>query len=109
MFLLKPVSGWTKVINSKGFCNSIVYPDLHVYCYLHMLHIQKMKTSVYIGTSLDGFIAGKDGDIEWLTRFADDEALKTYEEFIRKIDAIVIGRGTVIAIIHRCKKGVQPV
>ena len=58
-----------------------------------------MKTSVYIGTSLDGFIARKDGDIEWLTRFGDDEAIKAYEEFIRRIDAIVIGRGTFEKIL----------
>ena len=53
-----------------------------------------MKTIVYIGTSLDGFIARKDGDIDWLTPFADDEAIHAYEEFMNRIDAIVIGRGT---------------
>ncbi len=53
-----------------------------------------MKTSVYIGTSLDGFIARKDGGIDWLVRFANDEAIQSYEEFISPIDAIVIGRGT---------------
>jgi len=53
-----------------------------------------VKTTVYIGTSLDGFIARKDGDIEWLTQFANDEAIHAYEEFISRIDAIVIGRGT---------------
>jgi dihydrofolate reductase len=53
-----------------------------------------MKTIVYIGTSLDGFIARKDGDIDWLTQFADDEAIHAYEEFMKRIDAIVIGRGT---------------
>ena len=53
-----------------------------------------MKTIVYIGTSLDGFIARKDGDIDWLVRFANDEAIHAYEEFMSRIDAIVIGRGT---------------
>jgi dihydrofolate reductase len=53
-----------------------------------------MITTVYIGTSLDGFIARKDGDIDWLTQFANDEAIHAYEEFISRIDAIVIGRGT---------------
>ena len=53
-----------------------------------------MKVIVYIGTSLDGFIARKDGDINWLTQFANDEAIHAYEEFISRIDAIVIGRGT---------------
>ena len=53
-----------------------------------------MKTIVYIGTSLDGFIARKDGDIDWLTRFANEEAINAYKELISRIDAIVIGRGT---------------
>jgi dihydrofolate reductase len=53
-----------------------------------------MKTLVYIGTSLDGFIARKDGDIDWLVQFANDEAIQAYKEFINEIDAIIIGRGT---------------
>lgn len=53
-----------------------------------------MKVSVYIGTSLDGFIARKDNNIDWLVKFADDDAMRTYEKFINKIDVIVIGRGT---------------
>jgi len=54
----------------------------------------KIKTIVYIGTSLDGFIARKDGDIDWLVKFADDKAIHAYEEFMSRIDAIVIGRNT---------------
>jgi len=53
-----------------------------------------MKTSVYIGTSIDGFIARKDGDIDWLVQFANAEAVHACKEFINKIDTIVIGRGT---------------
>jgi dihydrofolate reductase len=53
-----------------------------------------MKTTVYIGTSLDGFIARKDGNIDWLVKFENQEVSDTYREFISGIDAIVIGRGT---------------
>ena len=53
-----------------------------------------MKTIVYIATSLDGFIARKNGDIDWLTQFANDEAIRAYEEFMSRVDAIVIGKGT---------------
>ena len=52
-----------------------------------------MKTIVYIGTSLDGFIARKDGEIDWLVKF-ESSVKDDYVEFISKIDAIVIGRGT---------------
>src|SRR4030095_12014956 len=53
-----------------------------------------MKTIVYVGTSLDGFIARKDGDIDWLVKFQNKEVHESYREFINRIDAIVIGKGT---------------
>lgn len=53
-----------------------------------------MKTIVFIGISLDGFIARTNGDFDWLSRFANDEAIRAYEEFMDRIDAIVIGKGT---------------
>jgi dihydrofolate reductase len=53
-----------------------------------------MKTTVYAGTSLDGFIARKDGDIDWLVKFQNNEVHDSYTAFINRIDAIVIGRGT---------------
>jgi dihydrofolate reductase len=53
-----------------------------------------MRSKIYIGTSLDGYIARKDGDIGWLTNFANEEAIQAYAQFMSRIDAIVIGRGT---------------
>ena len=58
-----------------------------------------MKASVYIGTSLDGFIAREDGDIAWLTRFADENAIQAYDDFIEGIDSIIIGRGTFETVL----------
>ena len=52
------------------------------------------SANVYIGTSLDGFIARADGDIGWLMKFADADAIASYNEFIADIDVMVIGRGT---------------
>lgn len=52
-----------------------------------------MKTIVYIGTSLDGFIARADGEIDWLVKF-EKPVKADYGEFISKIDAVVMGRGT---------------
>ena len=66
-------------------------------CLLKTFH--EMNTTVYIGTSLDGFIARMDGNIEWLTEFANTEAVHAYEEFMSSIDAIVIGRGTFEKIL----------
>ena len=53
-----------------------------------------MNTIVYVGTSLDGFIARTNGEFDWLSQFANDEAIRAYEELINRVDAIVIGRGT---------------
>jgi dihydrofolate reductase len=51
--------------------------------------------SVFIGTSLDGFIAREDGDLGWLTsrgEAAGDDL--GYQDFIDGIDTVVMGRGT---------------
>jgi len=60
----------------------------------YLCHLLELKTIVYIGTSLDGFIARKNGDIDWLTQFANDDAIRAYDEFMGRVDVIVIGRGT---------------
>ena len=58
-----------------------------------------MKAKVFIGTSLDGFIARKNGDFDWLTKFANDEAVNEYNQFIKGIDAILVGRGTYETVL----------
>jgi len=58
------------------------------------------SANVYIGTSLDGFIARADGDIDWLMKFADSDAVDAYNEFMAAIDVIVIGRGTFEKVLE---------
>jgi len=53
-----------------------------------------MKVLVYIGTSLDGFIARTNGGIDWLVQFANDEAIDSYMAFMSGVDAVVMGRGS---------------
>jgi dihydrofolate reductase len=55
--------------------------------------------NVYIGASLDGFIARADGAIDWLMKFADADAIAAYNEFIAGIDVMVIGRGTFETVL----------
>ncbi|MFD7261717.1 dihydrofolate reductase family protein [Streptomyces sp. NPDC059874] len=53
------------------------------------------RTAVTIGVSLDGFIARTDGDIEWLTSYAEEEVGDTgYTEFMAGIDTLAMGRNT---------------
>jgi dihydrofolate reductase len=49
---------------------------------------------VFIGTSLDGFIAREDGDLEWLTGTDLEMSDTGYNEFFASVDAMVIGRNT---------------
>lgn len=53
-----------------------------------------MRVLVYVGTSLDGLIAGKGGDIDWLLPFQNEEVGESYKNFMSSIDAVVIGKGT---------------
>jgi dihydrofolate reductase len=59
-----------------------------------------ITTHVYIGSSLDGFIARKNGEFDWLSRFADQAAIESYNEFIAGIDVIVVGRGTFETVLR---------
>ena len=55
-----------------------------------------MKVSVFIGTSLDGFIARLDGALDWLPVEPEPHG---YDEFIATVDAIVIGRKTFETVL----------
>src|SRR5919112_302721 len=51
------------------------------------------ECAVFVGVSLDGFIARLNGDLDWLMgEGGGDSAEYGYNEFIAGIDAIVMGR-----------------
>jgi dihydrofolate reductase len=51
-----------------------------------------MMVSVFVGASVDGFIARPNGDLDWLPEGGGEP--HGYSEFIASVDAIVIGRNT---------------
>jgi dihydrofolate reductase len=58
------------------------------------------RCSVFIAASLDGFIARRDGNIDWLHELHPlDKEPNGYDEFIATVDAIVIGRGTYDTVL----------
>ena len=62
----------------------------------------RIKCSVFIAASIDGFIARPDGDIEWLHRPEyDSSGLNgiTYERFIATVDGLVMGRKTLEKVL----------
>lgn len=55
------------------------------------------KIKLYIATSLDGFIAAKDGTLEWLTSFPPPENTEKdygYATFFNSIDTTLTGNNT---------------
>lgn len=53
-----------------------------------------MRCSVYIATSLDGFIARDDGGIDWLGAVQKEGEDYGYAAFFASVDALILGRGT---------------
>jgi dihydrofolate reductase len=55
-----------------------------------------IKASVFIATSVDGFIARPDGGLDWLPEAGSAEGDEdySYQAFIDSVDAIVMGRKT---------------
>jgi len=49
---------------------------------------------VFIGTSLDGFIARRDGDIDWLVGFSALGEDHGYDTHMARVDGIIMGRGS---------------
>jgi len=57
----------------------------------------EVKASVFVGTSLDGFIARADGAFDFLPPGGGEP--HGYEEFMATVDALVIGRNTYETVL----------
>ena len=57
-----------------------------------------MKCSVYIATSVDGFIAKKDGSVDWLHTAGNGKVITGehadmgFSKYINSVDCIIMGR-----------------
>jgi len=56
-----------------------------------------LKVSVFIGTSVDGFIARPNGDLDFLPAGGGEP--HGYNEFMASVDALVIGRKTFETVL----------
>lgn len=57
------------------------------------------KVILYITMSLDGFIASKDGKVDWLHgQNVDEENIDTYSSFIKDVDTVIMGWNTYYQI-----------
>ena len=49
---------------------------------------------LYIAQSLDGYIAKKDGSVDWLDQYQNDSTDYGYRNFYARIDTVLMGRAT---------------
>ena len=50
------------------------------------------RVRFYVATSLDGFIADREGSVEWLAPY--DARLYGYDKFVAEVGALIMGRRT---------------
>ena len=61
---------------------------------------KRRSVIVHIATSADGFIARRDGDLEWLTSRPAPDGFYGMNDFMRSIDTKVLGRKTYEASLR---------
>ena len=58
------------------------------------------KIKLYIATSIDGYIAQTDGDIDWLIEYPNPERNDYgYKDFFNSVDTVILGGNTYRGII----------
>ena len=53
-----------------------------------------MTTIYYVASSIDGFIADRDGGLDWLLAFGMEEFAPHYDEFLAGVGVVVMGATT---------------
>ncbi|MHB8800914.1 MAG: dihydrofolate reductase family protein [Thermoanaerobaculia bacterium] len=58
-----------------------------------------MRASVFVGTSVDGFIARPSGAFDFLSAGGSGDESHGFEEFLATVDALVMGRNTYDVVL----------
>ncbi|MGI6029141.1 MAG: dihydrofolate reductase family protein [Candidatus Heteroscillospira sp.] len=67
------------------------------------------KVVLYIGMSLDGYIAGTDGSVNWMSGQDDcQDDMDAYSQFIRDVDTVIMGWNTYRQITAELSPGLWP-
>ena len=56
--------------------------------------VSNKKIVLYIATSLDGYIARENGDIDWLSMVESPNEDYGYTDFLKSVDTVIMGRRT---------------
>ena len=79
-----------KVLQNNGF---IIISETET-TFNWALQLSKRNLIVYIATSLDGYIAKPNDDLSFLSMVEQEEQDYGYEEFVKTIDTVILGRKT---------------
>jgi len=60
----------------------------------------RTRLSVFIASSLDGYIATREGSLAWLEQAARSDEDYGYQSFLESVDALAMGRGTYDHVAH---------
>ncbi len=52
------------------------------------------KIILYVATSIDGFIARKNGSVDWLTQYNNSGEDFGYKEFLDSVESVILGNTT---------------
>lgn len=67
------------------------------------------KVILYVGMSLDGHLADKDGNVDWMQDQADlDVGNQSYKNFIKSLDTVVMGHTTYDQITQQLSPDAWP-
>jgi dihydrofolate reductase len=67
------------------------------------------KLVLFIAASLDGYIADEQGGVGWLVGHSGNaDPDKTYPEFIRTVDTLIMGRVTYEQLVNELSPGAWP-
>lgn len=59
------------------------------------------KIKLYIAASIDGYIAGNDGDLDWLMKYPiTSEINYGYDDFYQSVDTVIVGGQTYRDILN---------
>ncbi|MBA3237146.1 MAG: dihydrofolate reductase [Parachlamydiaceae bacterium] len=56
--------------------------------------VNRPKITIYIATSIDGYIARQDGSLDWLDRVGGFDDDYGFQKLLDSIDAVILGRNT---------------
>ena len=58
-----------------------------------------MRVAVFVGVSIDGYIAHEDGSLGFLAPFEGEAIDNGYEAHMREVDTLIVGRGTYDTVL----------